>query len=114
MKPSEWRYLGLRLSPSPSTSTLPTILPTFVLELVHTAQTATMGAAGGAYNVDVLSVHASHGGNWDAVLRVEARHGPELATCLGMLPAPTVQNVRLRLSVVGPTTAVQTVQNLVE
>ncbi|TKY89791.1 hypothetical protein EX895_001088 [Sporisorium graminicola] len=118
MKPSDWRYLGLRLSPSSSSSTsaaLPTILATYVLELVQTAQTATMGAAGGAFNVDVLSVHASASGTgWDAVLRVEARHGQDLATCLSMLPSPRVQDAQLRLSIVGPTTAIQTVQNLLE
>ncbi|SJX63891.1 related to TRZ1-tRNase Z, involved in RNA processing [Sporisorium reilianum f. sp. reilianum] len=113
MKPSEWRYLGLRLSPSSSSTTaLPTILPTYVLELVQTAQTSTMGAAGGAYNVDVLSVHVSNGASWDAVLRVEARHGQELATCLSMLPSPSVHDAQVRLSVVGPTTAVQTLHNL--
>ncbi|CDU25176.1 related to TRZ1-tRNase Z, involved in RNA processing [Sporisorium scitamineum] len=127
MKPSEWRYLGLHLSPSPTTSALPTILPTFVLELVRTAQTSTSGVAGGAYNVDILSVHPSTStsssgggvggggaGGWDAVLRVEARHGQDLATCLSMLPSPTVQEKKIRLKVVGPTTTVQTVQNLLE
>ena len=115
MKPFVWRYIGLRLSPAPSHSTLPTILPTLVLELVQTAQTSTMGTVGGAYNVDVLSTQASpsdEGKSWDAVLRVDAKHGQDLVTCLSMLPTPTVQNVSLRMRVVGPTTTIQTLQNL--
>lgn len=115
MKPSEWRYVGLRLSPSPSSSSLPTILPTFVLELVQSAQTATLGHVGGAYNVDILSTHpaaSDAGKSWDAVLRVDARHGQDLVTCLSVMPAPTVGETRLRVRVVGPTTAIQTVQNL--
>ncbi|KAJ9473834.1 Ribonuclease Z [Pseudozyma hubeiensis] len=115
MKPSEWRYLGLRLSPSPSSSPLPTILPTLVLQLVQTAQTATLGNTGGAYNVDVLSTHASAadgGKSWDAILRVDAKHGQDLATCLSMLPSPKLQDQNVRLRIVGPTSAIQTVQNL--
>ncbi|SPO28261.1 related to TRZ1 - tRNase Z, involved in RNA processing [Ustilago trichophora] len=115
MKPSEWRYIGLRFSPFPSSSTLPTILPSFVLDVVHTAQTSTLGNAGGAYNVDILSTHScalDQGKSWDAVLRVEARHGQDLVTSLSMLPSPTVQDKKIRLRVVGPTTAVQTLQNL--
>lgn len=115
MKPNEYRYIGLRLSPSPSTAILPTILSTFVLELVQTAQTATLGAVGGAYNVDVLSTHpcpADEGKSWDSLLRVDAKHGQDLVTCLSVLPSPTVGETRLRVRVVGPTTAIQTVQNL--
>lgn len=115
MKPSEWRYIGVRLSPPPSSSTLPQILPAFVLELVQTAQTATIGNVGGAYNVDVLSTHPSAcdaGKSWEAVLRVEARHAQDLTTCLSMLPAPAVQDSKVRMRVVGPTTAIQTLQNL--
>lgn len=115
MKPSEWRYIGLRFSPSPSTSPLPTILPSFVLEVVHTAQTKTMGNVGGAYNVDILLTHPSAfdgGRSWDAVLRVQARHGLDLVTSLSVLPAPTVRDQQARLRVVGPTTAIQTLQNL--
>lgn len=116
MKPSEWRYIALRLSPSPPTSTLPNILPSFVLDLVHTAQTSTLGNVGGAYNVDILSTHPSPktdgGKSYDAILRVEAKHGQDLVTSLSMLPAPTVQETKLRLRVVGPTSAIQTCQNL--
>uniref|UniRef100_V5EX16 ribonuclease Z n=1 Tax=Kalmanozyma brasiliensis (strain GHG001) TaxID=1365824 RepID=V5EX16_KALBG len=114
LKPSDWRYLGLHLSPSPSTATLPVILPAYILSLVHTAQTATMGVLGGAYNVDILSTHvsASDGRSWHAVLRVDARHGQDLSSSLSMLPAPEVGGVRLRMRVVGPTTSIQTVQSL--
>lgn len=115
LKPSEWRYIGILLSPSPSTSSLPTILPAYILSLVQTAQTSTLGNVGGAYIVDVLSTQPSasdDGKSWEATLRVDARHGQDLTTCLSMLPAPEVQGSRVRLRVVGPTTAIQTVQNL--
>ncbi|GAC99145.1 potential tRNA 3' processing endoribonuclease [Pseudozyma hubeiensis SY62] len=115
MKPCEWRYIGLRLSPSPSSSSLPTVLPTLVLQIVQTAQTATLGNMGGAYNIDILSTHASAadgGKSWDAVLRVDAKHGQDLATCLSMLPSPKLQDQNVRLRIVGPTSAIQTVQNL--
>lgn len=115
MKPSEWRYIGLRLSSS-SPSPLPSILPSFILDLIHTAQTATMGSVGGAYNVDVLSTLPSsgetEGKSWDAVVRVEAKHAQDLVTSLSMLPSPMVQNAKVRMRVVGPTTAVQSLQNL--
>ncbi|SPC62895.1 related to TRZ1 - tRNase Z, involved in RNA processing [Ustilago sp. UG-2017b] len=113
MKPSEWRYIGLRLS---SSSSLASILPAFMLDLVQTAQTATMGAVGGAYNVDILSTHPSNGEgegkSWDAVVRVEAKHAQDLVTSLSLLPAPSMQNTRVRMKAVGPTTAIQTLQNL--
>ena len=114
MKPSEWRYIGLRLSASPSTAAMPTLLPAFVLELVHTAQNATMGNIGGGFNVDILSTHPSRSScvGWDAILRVQASHGQDLVTCLSTAPAPTVQETRLRVRVVGPATTIQTCQNL--
>lgn len=87
-----------------------------MLDLVQTAQTATMGVVGGAYNVDILSTHPSNGEgegkSWDAVVRVEAKHAQDLVTCLSLLPAPLVQNTRVRMKAVGPTTAIQTLENL--
>ncbi|SNX85356.1 related to TRZ1 - tRNase Z, involved in RNA processing [Melanopsichium pennsylvanicum] len=122
MKPLEWRYVGLRLcSPAGGSDLHTTILPTFVVELVQSAQNATLGNVGGAFNVDVLSTHpcafpttiTSDGKQgWDAVLRVEVRHAQDLVTCLSILPAPVVQGISMRIKVVGPTTAIQSLQNL--
>lgn len=117
LKPSDWRYLGLHITPSPSTAPLPVMLPTYILSLVHTAQTSTLGVLGGAYNVDVLSTHASPSDGartWHALLRVDATHAQDLGAALSMLPAPELGGVRLRIRIVGPTTAIQSVHSLLQ
>ncbi|SPO46727.1 related to TRZ1 - tRNase Z, involved in RNA processing [Moesziomyces antarcticus] len=116
LKPTEWRYLGLCISAARvSEGSLATVLPTLVVELVQQAQTGAMGVTGGAYNVDVLSTHPSpsdEGAAWHALLRVDARHAHDLATSLTLLTAPAINDVRLKLRVVGPTTTIQTTNSL--
>ena len=116
LKPTEWRYLGLCISAArASGGSLTTVLPTLVVELVQQAQTGAMGVMGGAYNVDVLSTYpspAEEEAAWHALLRVDARHAQDLATSLTLLTAPAINEVRLKLRVVGPATTIQTTNSL--